>query len=712
MQFGLKTLDLENFCQHRSLHWDFRPGLLGIYGPNGTGKSNAINLGAYAAFTNDYSRHPGGKAGCICQQLEEGESSKIQLVCTSEVGEFTLRRGLLNPEEHFLRLGDNKPLVKDGKIQDCLEKTLGIKKSVLDEYVFIAQGTLFDFISVREAERIKSFARLCGTEHSEACWTLLGNAITKDAPLAAQLIDNSDELRQKLGEYRKRVRILLLRLRKAKMGLLSKEQRQLQQTILDKWSEATRLRKEIDALGDEEVQLKKEAIAANTQRKKDQQKYEAYQKEIGALTTSLGTWQTTLATYEERKKAADRKTELETERDELTDKDYDEPKEPCKKTAFELSEECAKLTSERNRLEELLETVSEDTVKCPLCGTKTTSLAERVKEANKRLPEIKAKIANSNKLIWNRKKYEEDLAELKQLQAVDAARLKQVLHDLKGLKDAKPLTAAEKDAAKTADEMERKLAWRQKGMGEAESEARRSARACDQAVATHRAKRKQIRDDELALAEIEGHVSKEEAQQAFDALNQHREVELHVTELRAKLQEAKDTVLTTETELENLETVLSRSKAANQWLALNNRAREILHRDNLPAKVHQARLEEMEEQLNIDLHDFSSPFRVVAEEGLLLTAHFRNGTIMPAAGLSGGEKMMLALCYRLAVNPGLMVLDEPTDGLDRENRALAADVLVRLGDIAKQRGHQIICITHDDVLRRAFDQIIELEKHI
>jgi DNA repair exonuclease SbcCD ATPase subunit len=58
---------------------------------------------------------------------------------------------------------------------------------------------------------------------------------------------------------------------------------------------------------------------------------------------------------------------------------------------------------------------------------------------------------------------------------------------------------------------------------------------------------------------------------------------------------------------------------------------------------------------------------------------------------------------------GVMILDEPTDGLDRDNRRLAADVFTCLGDVAKKRGYQVVVVTHDDILRRCFDQVLTLD---
>ena len=59
--------------------------------------------------------------------------------------------------------------------------------------------------------------------------------------------------------------------------------------------------------------------------------------------------------------------------------------------------------------------------------------------------------------------------------------------------------------------------------------------------------------------------------------------------------------------------------------------------------------------------------------------------------LSGGEQQLLALCKALAQRPRLLLLDEPTKGLD----ALARLRLTALLRALRERGMTILCVTHD-----------------
>lgn len=59
--------------------------------------------------------------------------------------------------------------------------------------------------------------------------------------------------------------------------------------------------------------------------------------------------------------------------------------------------------------------------------------------------------------------------------------------------------------------------------------------------------------------------------------------------------------------------------------------------------------------------------------------------------ISGGEQQLTALAKVLAARPRLLLLDEPTKGLDALARRTFGDMLRRL----KQNGMTIVCVTHD-----------------
>lgn len=88
---------------------------------------------------------------------------------------------------------------------------------------------------------------------------------------------------------------------------------------------------------------------------------------------------------------------------------------------------------------------------------------------------------------------------------------------------------------------------------------------------------------------------------------------------------------------------------------------------------------------------------ILAEHGLAGYADH------PAHQLSGGQKQLLALCSMLALEPGVLVCDEPTTLLDHRNTRHFLSVLSGLPQ-------QVVLVTHDLELLADFDRVIVLEK--
>lgn len=76
--------------------------------------------------------------------------------------------------------------------------------------------------------------------------------------------------------------------------------------------------------------------------------------------------------------------------------------------------------------------------------------------------------------------------------------------------------------------------------------------------------------------------------------------------------------------------------------------------------------------------------------------------------LSGGEKKKVALAAMLAVNPDVLLLDEPTGGLDPRTQVWLMEVLYRLHSMGKT----IITSTHDlSILEEIADRAVVMEEN-
>ncbi len=174
-------------------------------------------------------------------------------------------------------------------------------------------------------------------------------------------------------------------------------------------------------------------------------------------------------------------------------------------------------------------------------------------------------------------------------------------------------------------------------------------------------------------------------------------------------------------ELEGLEQDII--SVTNQLKATDPELRErlwLLHSlyqsKELPAKVAFAIYKVLSEKLNFYLSEFESPYKVELHENGEFIAIFNDGHSISSARLSGGEKMLLSISFRLALHSvfsnddtgGFIFLDEPTTFLDTKNRDGLFRVLNTLKTSHVFRDLQIIIVTHDDMLKPLFDAVVDL----
>ena len=75
--------------------------------------------------------------------------------------------------------------------------------------------------------------------------------------------------------------------------------------------------------------------------------------------------------------------------------------------------------------------------------------------------------------------------------------------------------------------------------------------------------------------------------------------------------------------------------------------------------------------------------------------------------LSGGEKHLVALASVLALDPGIIVLDEIMAGLDESARERVTEVVLNL----RKNGKTIIAVEHKPFFSQMADQVIVLDDH-
>ena len=95
-----------------------------------------------------------------------------------------------------------------------------------------------------------------------------------------------------------------------------------------------------------------------------------------------------------------------------------------------------------------------------------------------------------------------------------------------------------------------------------------------------------------------------------------------------------------------------------------------------------------------------------AQELMALTNIAGLATQFPAT-LSGGEASRVAVCRALVMKPSVLLADEPTGQLDREN---AINIAQLLADVNKELHTTIVMATHSDEVSSVADRVLRLSE--
>jgi DNA repair exonuclease SbcCD ATPase subunit len=324
-------------------------------------------------------------------------------------------------------------------------------------------------------------------------------------------------------------------------------------------------------------------------------------------------------------------------------------------------EELARYRADAAWHRRFLEALATGVTTCPTCGTAVDDLAAAIAESREELPFLEGEIARLGAHLRAAGDHEERLGRWQTWREGFRQRADQLRADLARLAGELP------PPAETRDDLRRdvdRAAALERALADARGAVTSLARGVEKLTGQWEATRAQVED---ALSRRrEDRVRREVYEPAAAALAAATARIRERGRLLGEIDARRERVALDLGMLGRLEAEERAMARARALVAHLGAIRGVLHRDALPRVVARSYLGLIEGQINALLDQFDAGFLVAAGEDLAFTARFHDGRRQPAARLSGGQKVLLSLAFRVAVNIyftgdiGMLTLDEGT----------------------------------------------------
>ena len=703
-------IELNNFGRHRTLTFEPAPGLNGIIGPNGSGKSTVLA----ALIYNLTGTIPieGNKEENICQFAEALAAAYVTGHYTHDGHTLEIVRAL-NGTKSQLKVAGSRPLLGERAVNAELSRRLGTTYPLIDRYVFVEQDRLYRFLDATHNEVAKEYARLFQTDDIEACWRLVGDKL---AALPAAFADDTllDATRRQVVENETRLLDMQAQLQDYDNLRDYDETKDPDKKLLDQRAAYERLLDEISLAKDAHEESQVEYAKKHSMVRSAEDRYNALARGLGAAEENANEARVALANWTAYVRRQRTEKDLEDRYDKLCDdqKRHPRPQPPDDYTesrAPERLRDIQRLQFEVAADAKFLNSFAAGQACCPTCRTPSANFEELLAQVRDELPAKRTLLSQYEKSKHAAESHDQALTRWQEWQRGYRSRLNQYEHDRADL---------EAEATKPVDTEEelRGIVDHYEAMKESVEAARAAVEAATTAkgkaygVMTTRAHRV------VALGERRA-VSKVTQQAADEAQARYRRTaaRLHlVSGLRGALKPLADAA---RDQMKTVKALEATKAAAARSLRLRNHltaVRGVMHRTALPRLVATSYLQLLVARINSLLVKVTD-FRVSTAADNTFIAHFEDGRTHPAYRLSVGQKVLLAIAFRVEVNAlftgalGLFCLDEPTQFLDADHRITSVELaLTTLRDFSVQRGLQCFLVTHEERLHDLFDKVFIL----
>lgn len=766
----LKRLELTNYRQHKKMDIDFSGNLIAVLGPNGCGKSNMIGAiqfaltGAQPGFTKSDLTTWGEKEGSVKLIFTAGSSDTEFTIVRKTNGDVTLKVGdetikqtrkvedalrdkagldkdLINQIVFVPQKGIDSILFDDPKNREvAFQRLIGIGNAAKIYESLRTEIAAYDRWATQGFDEAVAKARLQLSEQEKvasACRAVLEkyDAALAQLPSKEQLeaeVDKCAGAQQAVAAYAR-----------AEQSLADTQQ--LHENALTKLSgmgavsedEEQKLRNEQSELSAELDSKRKELDEG-----KEAVRYLTRLKELADALTSASE-RHGKATEELNAVSGKYKTSVEVDKAEMD----------------RLGAEQVAAESELRSLRNLVKEASSDGT-CPVCGAQASQediekhLKEKIASAEEKAKSSCEK-AKEARMAYDKRWAEEQTLQDKVKNAKSAYDI--ALAGLQKAKDAnvegceidvatqsvsykgrKPddlpdIQKANSEIQNKMEEIDRRKSEISKSLNDIESTKKQAKDARDN-VARLAAQidliEKNRRDcaEKLAGMGIDPEsVKRGDGGSVDSALNKARaNLDAYNGILRdmavekGRLEAAEKTIESTKKFIDDLVEKKELEDKVKEKVDTLKRVRDWFHYREGPRIMSQNVMRDLTACVNSYLDQFNAPFVVEAEEeGFGFRCRFIDGRTMPdpcpdASLLSGGQKVALAIAFRMSIymcfgaELGLLSLDEPTAYLDDASIEHLGELLQKVGEVARNKGLQILMATHEKAIMPFLDTKIDL----
>ncbi len=789
---ALRRVKLRNWCQLRSLDIEFRPGLNGILGANGNGKSNFLDSLRFGV--TGQSINGGNNKDNLTWGQEHGS---VELDFVAGDTEYNLTRAI-ETSRCQLRYG-NVRLAKAGEVEQYLVNLYDAPLKMLLDNVFVGQGKIDQILSARPGDRLKEFQASFGLDRAQDAYRLLGveanscqvtpelAALLKEAVEAVQEARNqvltlelqSGALKAKidgLAHFDELLAMAIETLRVAGAIRQADEQvgrADIAATVatqkLDKvTAAATGARQahegrrpgaeaaaqQVQDIEADRVRYQKGEVARTAVvTLKDELQHLTKPMDIGMLRTMLVEQKTTLARYKEMVRDPVQRPKIPVQHElEAHVQKLEAELRALGVTSITVPEPIQQTKRELDVRQKELDALGNGT--CYACGQPVHGGPEEAARKQKEFADLQAKLDQLAKqwvdgCLAQRQQITQALAaansQLLEFEKAGLAMLGRKVDELSGsvtalehqIQQVEQSNKAYEDKQARLREMELVVSMSPQTpvdevtfralndivsafkMSEKEVERiendlphlRASADSCRNLLV----EAKRLRDGLGAIMAIP---SETDLAHAKVKTAERAQAKQELEELSIQLGVAKGLEGQREQEARRLLEKSQHESDQAAWLEVVTRVREALHVSKYPAQAMREYAGILNSHMEIYLNLLEAPFRMWLDEAMefqvLFTAGPKKGYQLPAHRLSGGERILASTSFRLAMadtfarKMGLLVLDEPSAYLDKDNIQHLQVLLLKLREISRTKGRQILIVTHEDSLKGFLDHVITI----